>query len=73
MKHMVNSKTICPHYLHEDSQVIYCDGIQAGTVVHIAFANKTDSVQYKKCYCRCKDYEQCRVYQMLEGEGYEKI
>lgn len=41
MKHMINKNTVCPWYLHEDSQMIYCDGVEEGSVTHLAFANKT--------------------------------
>lgn len=70
MKHMISIKAICPYYRHEDSQVIYCEGVQDGSVVHLAFANKTDSMDYKKQHCRCK-YQDCRIYQMLERMNNE--
>ena len=66
MKHMISARSVCPHYKHEDSQMIYCDGVQDGSVVHLAFASKTDAVGYKVSHCRCKDYKQCKIYQMLE-------
>lgn len=66
MKHMISPKAICPFYKHEDSQMIYCDGIQDGSVVHLAFANRTDSLNYKNERCR-KDYKKCEIYKMLEA------
>ena len=68
---MISSKALCPFYKHEDSQVIYCEGVQDGSVVHLAFANKTDSLEYKKEICR-KDYRKCKIYSMLEGMEEEK-
>ena len=67
MKHMINLKAICPHYKHEDSQVIYCSGVQDGSVLHVAFASKTDSLAYKRSMCR-DNYKSCRVYRMLEED-----
>lgn len=68
MKHTISTKAICPYYKHEDSQVIYCDGVQDGSVIHLAFANKTCSVEYKKKYCRDK-YEECPICKMLTENG----
>lgn len=61
---MISNKAVCPHYKHEDSQVIYCNGVQDGSVIHLAFASKTDSLLYKQTRCR-DDYQECKIYQML--------
>ena len=66
MKHMISNKAICPCYKHEDSQVIYCDGVQDGSVIHLAFASKTDAKEYKAKYCR-NDYKSCEICRMLGG------
>lgn len=71
MKHMISNKAMCPFYKHEDSQVIYCEGVQEGSVIHLAFANKTDSLDYKKTYCR-SNYGKCNICKMLEG-GYIEV
>ena len=65
MKHMISAEVKCPYYRHEDSQVIYCEGVQDGSVIHLAFANKSDSKSYKRDYCR-KNYAACRICKMLE-------
>ena len=65
-KHMVHKDAICPYYRHEDSQVIYCDGIVPDSVIHLAFANKSDAKEYKVKYCR-ECYNQCPISQLLEG------
>lgn len=62
---MICNKVLCPHYKHEDSQVIYCEGVQDGITTHLAFASKTVALDYKKAYCR-KDYKNCEVCRMLE-------
>jgi len=67
MKHMINSNAICPFYKHEDSQMIYCDGVQDGSVIHLAFSNKTNALEYKKTFCRNK-CEKCKIYSMLDRE-----
>lgn len=64
MKRYTSVKAICPFYKHESRQVIYCEGIKDGTVLHLAFANPTDCIEHKKRYCRC-DYKQCSINIML--------
>lgn len=61
MKHTVSVRAVCPYYRHENSQMIYCDGVQDGSVVHLAFSNKIDSRGYKKQYCQ-KNYESCKIF-----------
>lgn len=65
MKHTISSKAVCPYYKHEDSQVIYCEGVQGGSVIHLAFSNKSDALEYKNKCCR-KDFCKCRISRMLE-------
>lgn len=64
-KHMVHKDAICPFYRHEDSQVIYCDGVVPDSVIHLAFANKSDAKEYKLMYCR-KRYNKCPISNLLE-------
>lgn len=64
MKHLISSKAICPFYRHEEVSVVYCDGVQDGSVVHLAFANRSDARCYKKSFCQ-KEYEHCYIYDML--------
>lgn len=42
----------CPYYHSEDAQKIYCDGVQEGSWVHLAFGSKADKKAYKRDYCR---------------------
>lgn len=65
MKHRVARNARCPFYKHEDTQVIYCDGVSGQTVIHLAFANSTDALAYKRAFCR-SEYQLCRIAQMLE-------
>ena len=65
MKHRIHKHAICPYYLHEDPQVIYCEGIEDNMVLHLAFANASNALWYKKEHCR-KDYYACIICQLLE-------
>ena len=67
MKRYTSSKAICPFYKHENRQVIFCEGIKEGTVTHVAFANPSDCLSYKKQYCRC-NHTQCPVNRMLNNK-----
>lgn len=63
------SKTIlCPFYKKEESQVIYCEGVEDGTSTHLAFGNASACAKYKCEKCRTT-YQMCRIYQML-AEGF---
>lgn len=63
-KHYTSIKAICPFYKHESRQVIYCEGIQEGTVLHLAFANASECLSHKKRYCRC-NHSQCPINYLL--------
>lgn len=64
-KHYTSSKAICPFYKHESRQVIYCEGIKEGTVLHLAFANPSDCLLHKKQYCRGNNHIQCPISILL--------
>lgn len=66
-KHYVNPKAKCKYYLHEDPRMIYCEGVQEGNVLHLAFASASDAKDYKQCRCQ-GDYKKCKVYEMLGGD-----
>lgn len=66
-KHYTSSKAICPFYKHESRQVIYCEGVKEGTVLHLAFANPSDCISYKKHYCRC-NHIQCPISSLLTSK-----
>ena len=64
-KHMISKRAICPFYKHETSQVIYCEGIREGSVLHLAFASKTDAKDYKEDFCHTNCWRGCVIAQML--------
>jgi hypothetical protein len=63
-KHYTSSKATCPFYKHESRQVIYCEGVAEDMVLHLAFANPSDCLSYKKQYCRC-NHTLCAISEML--------
>ena len=62
-KHKDSKVVKCPFFHAEESQKIYCEGVCAGTSIHLAFASKTEKKDYSGAYCN-KHYKACRVYQM---------
>ena len=65
MKHQINKSAVCPYYRHEAPQVIYCDGVQEGSVIHLAFSSRSEAALYKRKYCR-RNYKSCRISKLLE-------
>ena len=63
-KHRISKSVICPYYKHEDTQVIYCNGVKIGTVLHLAFASPTDAKIYKREICQ-KCWKECKIAKML--------
>lgn len=68
MKKYESKDALCPFYLHEGSQVIYCEGVEEGCVCHLAFANADQATDYKTARCK-RDWKRCKIAKML-GELY---
>ena len=63
----------CPYYKTNTSQVIYCEGLEDGMVIHLAFATHPQLVDYKCRFCRRSWYNQCSVAGILNRKwGYDE-
>lgn len=62
---MVSKSVICPFYTEEDRQTIFCEGLEPGTSVHLAFSTPPLLKTYKKRFCECTRYKKCLIAQML--------
>ena len=51
----------CPYYKTNTSQVIYCEGLEDGMVVHLAFATHGQLINYKGRFCRRNYYNRCQL------------
>ena len=60
----------CPYYKTNASQVIYCEGLEDGMAIHMAFATHAQLVNYKGRFCRRMDYRYCPLARILE-EKYD--
>lgn len=63
----------CPYYKTNTSQVIYCEGLEDGMAIHMAFATHDQLIDYKGRYCRRRCWEQCPLAAMLNRKwGYNE-
>lgn len=70
-KRYIAKNVECPFYHSEDAQKIYCEGIQKGSSLHLAFGSKTDKKAYKAKHCLLC-HRDCALAKMLYekyGEG----
>ena len=64
MKHRQDVLVKCPYYKGEEKQMIFCEGVQEGSAIHLAFDTSPNLKEYKNRFCkRC--YNQCLVAEML--------
>lgn len=63
MKSKVSIYVKCPYYRREEKQKIFCEGVQEGTSIHLAFDSPANLKRYMECYCK-KEFNQCILAQM---------
>ena len=42
----------CPYYKGEEKQIIFCEGVQEGSAIHLAFDTSINLKDYKNRYCK---------------------
>ena len=62
----ISVRAKCPYYKSEDTNIIYCKGVQPDTSLHLAFAYPGEKTDYRE-ECCTEDYESCSIYTMLTG------
>ncbi len=65
-KHRDSKLAKCPFFNAQENQKIYCEGVEDGVAMHLAF----DSKEHKKAYCAryCnKNFPRCPYYRMLDA------
>lgn len=61
----------CPYYKEEEKQKIFCEGVQPGTGVHLAFDTPENLRNYKNQFCK-SGYNRCRIAEMHNRKwGYD--
>lgn len=64
---------VCPYYKTNGSQVLYCEGLEDGMAIHLAFATHAQLVDYKKRYCRKICWSKCPLATELNRKwGYDE-
>ena len=62
----------CPYYKTHTSQMIYCEGLEDGMAIHLAFATHPQLINYKGRFCRRSTYNDCPLARMLNQKwGYD--
>lgn len=71
MKHRSDVLVRCPYYKFEEKQMIYCEGVQEGTAIHLAFDTPPNLKEYKNHFCKgC--YNKCLIAGLLNRKwGYD--
>lgn len=63
----------CPYYKTNNSQVLYCEGLEDGMAIHMAFASHGQLIDYKSRYCRRSCWSQCFLATVLNRKwGYDE-
>lgn len=64
MKRRMDVLVKCPFYKGEEAQKIFCEGVQEGTALHLAFDTNPNLKEYKSLFCK-GGYNGCLLAQML--------
>ncbi|MGM9548254.1 MAG: hypothetical protein ACI3V5_00200 [Faecousia sp.] len=65
MKHRVDAIVKCPYYKCEERQLLFCEGVQEGTALHLAFSTPDGLAEYKNRFCKGR-YCGCSIVGMLD-------
>lgn len=66
MSSFISGKVLCPFYKDAPNgkQSVICEGVESNSSIRLSFGGKVHCSLYMDKFC-CKNYEQCRVAQML--------
>lgn len=63
-KHNFTKDVMCPYYKYEAPQMIYCEGVDDSTALHLAFPTKSGLKAYLRDKC-CSRWKECMIARML--------
>lgn len=63
-KHSFTKDVVCPYYKYEAPQMVYCEGVEDNTALHLAFATKRVKKSYMDAKCR-QCWKGCMIAKML--------
>ena len=64
MKHRQDVLVKCPYYKGEEKQVLFCEGVQEGSSIHLAFDTPSNLRDYKNQFCKGWCYGKCLIADM---------
>ena len=64
MKRYHDVMAMCLYFGGAEKQKIFCEGVQEGNAIHMAFDTPQNRRDYKKCFCN-RGYNSCLVADML--------
>lgn len=70
-KHFISVKAKCPFYKHESTSMVYCEGINEGSTIHIAFCDNTKAKAHKLRFCY-SGFRECPIYK-IKREGNNDV
>ena len=65
MKKMSSPNVVCPYYRCEERQKIFCEGVEDGTSLQLAFDSSAHQQCYRKRLCHTMHWSACPVAEML--------
>ena len=63
-KRYVSPIAVCPFYCSESPQKVFCEGVEQGSSIHLAFGDSKQLRMYMRRYCK-GDYRKCLVARTL--------
>ena len=63
-KHAYGGYVLCPFYKYEGERMIYCEGVEPETALHLAFKTKDKLRDYRKRFCE-ECHNKCLIAGML--------
>lgn len=67
-----NVFVICPFYKRESKHMIYCEGVDENSAIHVAFRTPAECRAYEKEFCR-KYWGKCMIADALWRKYGEQI
>ena len=59
-----NPYVVCPYFKCEDSQTIFCEGVEEDNAIHMAFSTPSIRKNYQDRYCKTL-WKRCMVADIL--------
>lgn len=66
-KHSDSKFVKCPFFHAQDPIKIFCEGIEAGNTIHLAFRTCDDRRRYMKRFCNC-NFKTCKLYNIIDSK-----